>query len=398
MTASVKRLAIVVSHPIQYFVPLYQRLALRDDIAINVFYTWHAAQHPVEDRGFKQVIAWDIPLTAGYAFELVPNASHDPGTHHFFGLRNVGLVDRILAWRPDVALICGWAWRSHLQALYALRRRGICCLFRGDSHLLDAEQSGPRWRLKHELLRRVFSLPSGFLVVGSANRAYYERFGVDPAKFYPCPHSIDVGRFAEPASALEREACDWRRRLGIAPDRPVLLYAGKFELKKRPVELMRIVQALGAPGVVLILVGGGELQGEVDAIAASDPEHFRVLPFQNQSRMPVVYRLGDLCVLPSVYGETWGLAVNEALACGRPVLVSDRVGCAADLVDADCGGVFPWNDELAWKQMTDTMIGSKKALARMRVAAALRGARFDISVTEEALVDAIAEVCAECRR
>jgi glycosyltransferase involved in cell wall biosynthesis len=161
---------------------------------------------------------------------------------------------------------------------------------------------------------------------------------------------------------------------------------------------MRIVQGLDTPGVVLILVGGGELQDEIDAIAASDPERFRVLPFQNQSRMPVVYRLGDLCVLPSAHGETWGMAVNEALACGRPVLASDHVGGAADLVDADCGGVFPWKDRLAWRRMTDAMIGSKDALARMRVAAARRAARFDISVTEEALVDAIGEVWARCRR
>ena len=398
MTASIKRLAIVVSHPIQYFVPLYQRLAQRDDIALKVFYTWHAAQHPVEDPGFMRPIAWDIPLTAGYAFELVRNISDDPGTHHFFGLRNVGLVEHIMAWRPDVVLICGWAWWSHLQALYALRRCGICCLFRGDSHLLDAEQSGLRWRLKHEVLRRVFSLPSGFLVVGSANRAYYEGFGVDPAKLYPCPHSIDVGRFAEPAPALEQEAGDWRRSLGIAHDRPVLLYAGKFEPKKRPIELMRVVQGLDTLGVVLVLVGGGELQDEIDAIAARDPERFRVLPFQNQSRMPVVYRLGDLCVLPSAHGETWGMAVNEALACGRPVLVSDRVGCAADLVEADCGGVFPWDDELAWKRVTDTMVSNRDALARMRAAAARRAAGFDIPVTEEALVDAIAEVWARCRR
>lgn len=398
MTATVKRLAIVVSHPIQYFVPLYQRLAQRDDIAIKVFYTWHAARHPVEDHGFKQTVAWDVPLTEGYPFELIPNTSGDPGTHQFFGLRNPGLVDRVLAWRPDIALICGWAWWSHLQALHAVRRRGVRCLFRGDSHLLDAEPRGLRWRVKYELLRHVFSLPSGFLVVGAANRAYYERFGVAPAKLYPCPHSIDVARFAGPAAALEEEAADWRRRLGIAPDQPVLLYAGKFEPKKRPTELMRVVQKLDAPGVVLILVGGGVLQGDIDAIAASDPERFRVLPFQNQSRMPVVYRLGDLCVLPSAYGETWGMAVNEALACGRPVLVSDRVGCAADLVDADCGGVFPWNDELAWKQMTDVMIGGKESLARMRTAAARRAARFDISTTEEALVDAVAGISAECHR
>src|SRR6185436_7909182 len=105
---------------------------------------------------------------------------------------------------------------------------------------------------------------------------------------------------------------------GIDDDTRVILYAGKFERRKRPLELMRAAAALDASRVVLVLVGGGELQREVSALAQSDPRRFRVLPFQNQSRMPIVYRLGDLFVLPSAYGETWGLAVNEAIASGRP--------------------------------------------------------------------------------
>ena len=133
-----------------------------------------------------------------------------------------------------------------------------------------------------------------------------------------------------------------RRQLEISDDKCVLLFAGKFERKKQPVELMRAVQAVSNPNLVLIMVGSGELGAEVNAIAAADSARFRVLPFQNQTRMPVIYRLGDLYVLPSAFGETWGLAVNEALACGRPVLVSDRVGCAADVVDASCGRVFSW--------------------------------------------------------
>ena len=103
---------------------------------------------------------------------------------------------------------------------------------------------------------------------------------------------------------------------------------GKIRARQRPIELMRTVQLVLEPSCLLIMVGGGELSAEVNALAASDPTRFRVLPFQNQSRMPVVYRLGDLFILPSKFGETWGLAVNEALACGRPVLVSNHVGYA----------------------------------------------------------------------
>ena len=109
---------------------------------------------------------------------------------------------------------------------------------------------------------------------------------------------------------------------------------------------------------MLVLVGAGELHAEIDRIAAAHPQRFRVLPFQNQSRMPIVYRLGDLVVLFSGYGETWGLAVNEALACGRPVLVSDRVGCAADVVDRGCGRVIAWNDFAALERaVTELMNG-----------------------------------------
>jgi glycosyltransferase involved in cell wall biosynthesis len=385
----------VVSHPIQYFVPLYERLSRRDDVTIKIFYTWHAGSDAIEDRGFRQPVAWDIPLTQGYEFELVPNVSVDPGTHRFFGLRNPTLVDRVLAWRPHVVHITGWAWLSHLQALHAFHRAGVSILFRGDSHLLDSIPNGPSWWIKKALLTRIFSWPAGFLVVGSANQAYYQTFGVEPARLYPCPHSIDVRRFAEPVQIFEQEAARWRQELGISPGQTVLLYAGKFERKKRPVELMQAVQRLHNPHVVLVLAGGGELQDEIDAMAAVDPDRFRVLPFQNQSRMPVVYRLGDLFILPSAYGETWGLAVNEALACGRPVLVSDRVGCAADVVDPGCGSKFEWSDLTALENAVNELVGNAGKLSMMGRAAAERAWMFDITATEAALITAIEQVVAQ---
>src|SRR5262249_24595121 len=181
------RLAIIVSHPIQYYAPLYQRLALRDDLSIKVFFTWHAGQAPIKDRGFNISVAWDIPLTAGFEFELVPNVSSDPGTHHFLGLTNPSLVERVAAWRPAVVHITGWAWFSHFLALRVFNKKGIPTLFRGDSHLLDCRRRGPRWWIKRTLLRRVFSWPTGFLVVGEANRIYYRAFGVEPDRLYPCP-------------------------------------------------------------------------------------------------------------------------------------------------------------------------------------------------------------------
>src|SRR5262249_25214607 len=131
------RLAIVVSHPIQYYAPLYRLLAQRDDATVKVFFTWHAGQTAYEDFGFKVPVTWDVPVTQGYEFELVPNVSSEPGTHRFWGLNNPSLVHRVTAWRPDVVHITGWAWFSHLSAMRALHKQGVPVLFRGDSHLLD---------------------------------------------------------------------------------------------------------------------------------------------------------------------------------------------------------------------------------------------------------------------
>lgn len=395
MAKTKARLAIVVSHPIQYYAPLYQRLARRDDLELKVFFTWHAGQAAVQDHGFRRPVVWDIPLTEGYEFELVPNVSSDPGTHHFFGLRNPSLVKRVLAWRPDAVHITGWAWLSHLLALRSLSRQGVPTLFRGDSHLLDSSRNGPRWWSRRAVLERVFSWPAVFLYVGAANRAYYEAFGVGPDRLYPCPHSIDVARFAEPSDQFEREADQWRQQLGIRQGRPVLLFAGKFEKKKRPVELMRAVHALGDPNLVLVLIGGGELESEMNTLASAHPDRFRVLPFQNQSRMPIAYRLGDLLVLPSAFGETWGLAVSEAMACGRPVLVSDRVGCATDVVDASCGRVFPWGDITLMMQAVNEMTRDRATLSGLGRAASLRAWTFDVSRTEIALMDCLLKVCAK---
>ncbi len=387
----IRRLAFVVSHPIQYYAPLHRRLAAQPDLAVKVFFTWHGGKQAVHDPGFGQRVAWDIPLTEGYEHETVPNTARDPGTHHFWGLRNPELAARLLAWQPDAVHVTGYAYASHLRIMRWLPRHGIPVLFRGDSHLLDG-RSGWRWWLARTILRRVYSWPAAFLHVGQANRAYYRACGVPDARLFPCPHSIEVDRFAQPHEVLEAQARAWRQELGLAATTRVLLFVGKFEPKKCPLELMDACATWPAGDWRLLLVGDGELGDGVRRRAAAQPERFQVLPFQNQSRMPLVYRLGDVFVLPSAYQETWGLAVNEALACGRPALVSDRVGCAADVIQPGRNGaVFPTGDftalRAAWEQFRD-----RPPIAAAELQASAR--QFDIAITAETLTAALRQLTA----
>jgi glycosyltransferase involved in cell wall biosynthesis len=352
-----------------------------------VFFTWHAGADAVQDPGFGRPVAWDIPMTDGYDFELLPNSASDPGTHRFFGVRNPRIVERIAAWNPDAAHVTGFALASHLQAIVALPRRGVPVLFRGDSHLLE-QRAQPAWRVKRAARRLIFRRPSVFLHVGTHNRAYYRDAGVPETKLVFCPHSIDVRRFAEPNEVYEQQAAEWRREVGITSDKKVLLFAGKFERKKRPLELIDAFMSATAPDVVLLLVGDGELADAVRARMRAADGRISVLPFQNQSRMPVVLRMGDVVCLPSAYGETWGLAVNEALACGRPALVSSRVGCAPDLIRPGINGdVFAWDDWGDFEQkLRSTLRISSEA---ERTAIRCDAARFSTTAAAEALAGAL---------
>ncbi len=364
------RLAFIVSHPIQYYVPIYRDLAARGGVEVKVFYTWRDAQ-VARDQKFQREFAWDIPLTDGYDFEVVPNTAADPGTHHRGGLRNPELLRRVLDWLPDAVHLTGYNYHSHTRAMRAFGRAGVPVIFRGDSHLLDGRGPWWRWQIKRQVLRRVYRWPRAFAYVGQANRDYYRAFGVPEEKLFHVPHTIEVERFAEPDDAHEAAARAWRQELGIPEGRKVFLYAAKFESRKRPMELLEAFLGANLGGAMLLFAGSGELESALKAraLAGAGDKQVVFLPFQNQSTMPVVYRLGDCLVLPSGYAETWGLAVNEAQACGRPALVSDHVGCAKDIIKAGTHGLTfrtdDWEDfAVRARQMMATDWASRRNALR----------------------------------
>jgi glycosyltransferase involved in cell wall biosynthesis len=239
------------------------------------------------------------------------------------------------------------------------------------------------------LLKQVFRYPAAFLYVGSHNRNYYRACGVPERKLFYCPHSIDFERFAEPAEMLEAEARAWRHSLGIGDDQFVLLFAGKFQEQKQPVEMMQAVLAMECDRVVLVLIGDGPLETQMRGIESQAPGRFRFLPFQNQTRMPIAYRLGDAFVLASK-SETWGLGVNEAMACSRPALVSNRVGCAPDMVEPGVTGeVFESGNWTDFRQKLSSLAGlDQDRLCRMGTAAREQSSRFTPRATAEAIFNA----------
>ncbi len=394
MTTTAIRLAVVVSHPIQYYAPWFQALAREPDLRLKVFHLWDFGITSQRDPGFGLALQWDVPLLEGYESCLVANTSHDPGSHHFGGLQNPSLVSELLAWRPDALLLFGYAYRSHLQLLLDPRLARLPILFRGDSHLLCARRDW-RFALGQGLRRLLFRRFAAALAVGQANAHWLRQSGLPARRIVIGPHAVNNAWFQAQAPAAEEAAAQWRQQLGIPAQAPVVLFAGKFEAKKRPLDLLEAFAALHHPSAVLVLVGAGPLEAALKRRAACIGSGLVLVQgFQNQSAMPRTYALADLVVLPSHGpGETWGLCINEAMNLARPVIVSSHVGCGPDLViHGETGWLVPAGDRAALTACLAEALQDPERLKAMGQKARAHMDRFSYAHTTIGLKKALKQV------
>jgi glycosyltransferase involved in cell wall biosynthesis len=326
-----KKLAIVTTHPIQYYAPVFKLLAQQIDLM--VFYTWGESSISKYDPGFGKKIKWDIDLFDGYNYQWLINTAANPGTHHFNGIINPTLIAKINVWQPDTILVYGWAYNSHLSVMRYFKNR-IPVFFRGDSTLLD-EKPGLKNLFRWIYLKWVYKHVDFALYVGSNNKAYFKKYGLRDGQLIFAPHTVDNSRFE---IKKENAVTQLKRDLNFTEDDLIILFAGKLEEKKDPVLLLRSFINLHIPNTRLLFVGNGKLEQTLKLEALQYPTiHF--MDFQNQTIMPVIYQACDIFCLPSKGpGETWGLATNEAMACGKAILVSDKTGCAIDLVKPGING------------------------------------------------------------
>ena len=336
-----KKLAIITTHPIQYNAPLFKLISERNKIEIKVFYTWEQSKEKVYDEKFGQEIKWDIPLLKGYDYTFVKNTAKKPGSGYFLGVINPTLTKEIKDWQADEILIFGWNHQSHFKAMRYFKGK-IPIYFRGDSTLLD-EKPGIKTTLRRLWLKFVYRYIDYAYYVGFNNKAYYLKHGIKEKQLVFAPHAIHNNRFYDKDGSNAKKAKTWRKELGYSESDIVVLFVGKFEQKKNPLLLIELAKKLTKHQ--FLFVGNGELEN-IMKTQTRDLNNVQFLAFQNQSMMPVVYRLANVFVLPSKGpNETWGLAVNEAMACSLAILVSDKVGCAIDLVkNGKNGYVFKSND------------------------------------------------------
>ena len=341
-----KKLAIVTTHPIQYNAPWFRLLQETGKVELMVFYTWgQVATEQKFDPGFGKAVQWDIPLLEGYQFTFVENIATAPGSHHRKGIINPSLNKKIEEWKADAILVFGWNFVSHLKCIRYFHKN-IPVLFRGDSTLLD-ETKGMKAFIRRIILKWVYSKVDIALYVGTNNRKYFLAHGLKPMQLVFAPHAIDNRRFAVPGETYQQKALLLRRQIGIESADIVLLFVGKLEKKKNPFFLIELLKRHTNPRLKVVIVGNGDLEPALKKAATSD-KRVILMDFQNQQQMPVIYRVADLVFLPSTGpGETWGLVLNEAMACGKAIVASSKVGGAIDLIEEQNGLMLDFDDTTA---------------------------------------------------
>ena len=357
-----KRLAVITTHPIQYNAPLFALLKQRGNIQVKIFYTWgESVLKDKYDPGFNKNIEWDIPLLEGYDYVFVKNTSAEPGSHHFKGIDNPELVRGIEGWNADTVLVYGWAFKSHLKAIRYFNKK-IPVLFRGDSTLLGQKNIFKKMA-RTIFLKWVYSHVDKALYVGTHNRNYFLRSGLRESQLVFVPHAVDNDRFSGNDEKFSEAAAAWREKLNIAAEEIVFLFAAKLDDNKNAALLIESFAALEKQNIHLVIAGNGDKEKQLYS-AYEGYEHIHFLPFQNQSNMPVLYRVGDVFVIPS-RSETWGLSINEAMACSRVILASNACGAAVDLVkDGTNGYVFESGNASDLKDKMQKCISDKNELKK----------------------------------
>lgn len=366
------KLAVLNSHPIQYFAPLYRRLAKEETIDLTVYYCSRQGVEEYLDPGFGQTVKWDIPLLEGYRYKFLPNLRATDHLHRFAGLVNPGILGEIGGGRFDAVWLHGHRYVSDWLAVAAAQFARTPVFYRSESSpTYDAYVHRPFYvRLaKPPLLRFLFSRVSRFLAIGTLNRAYYQHYGVRPEKIFHVPYAVDNAYFESKSEAFRAKRNDFRSAIGIDPNDAVFLFAAKMIPGKSPLELLRAYQQLSdISQKALIMAGDGHLRSVAEEYARQNnlPKvHF--VGFVNQSELPKYYAMSDVFVRPDAIAKgDWGLTVNEAMASGLAVISANLIGAVPDLVrNGENGFAFQYGDTDDLSRAMRRMLKNPEACRKM---------------------------------
>ncbi|HEX4956227.1 MAG TPA: glycosyltransferase [Thermoanaerobaculia bacterium] len=363
------RIAFLVERPTQFEAPFFRFAAADAEHQLNVFFTAGAPAERVWDPELSREVDWGLDLVGGYESAVVPASG-----------AGAWLVERLEQGRFDLLIANGYTRRPYLAGLLAGWRAGVPVGLRIDSVDFAGERL-PR-RLGKRLLFSLFLKPAYrlFFAVGSLTRQYLESYGVPAERIALFPYAVDVDAFARGAREAAGGRSALRARWGLPETGAVVLALAKMNGREAPWDLVEAAALLGSAAPAMVLAGDGPERPALEAFCRERGlDKVRFPGYVPYAELPALYAAGDLFV-HAAREERWGVSVQEAMACGLPVVASSGVGAGWDLIrPGDNGDRYQEGDATALAGSLARGLG----LPRERVLAANREilARWDYAAS-----------------
>jgi len=336
------KLAALTSHPIQYQAPLFRKLEEHPDIDLTVYFCSDFGVGKEDyDSGFGKKIKWDIPLLDDYNFKFLPNLS-PAKTISFFRQINPSIIKELRDNHFDAIWVHGYASTTNWLSFAGAWMSKTPIIMRGESHLLNYR---PLWKraFKHMALTFLFKRVAAFLPIGTLNTEYYKYYGVPDEKMFLTPYGVDNDFFSKKYNELKPLRNQIKKKLGLQPEVPIILYASKMMPRKRAIDLLKAYEKIqNQINAAIVFVGDGAERPLLEAYQKDNAlKNIYFVGFKNQTELPEYFSIADIFVLPST-DEPWGLIINETMNFGLPIITTDQVGAAPDLVkDGENGFIYP---------------------------------------------------------
>lgn len=248
----------------------------------------------------------------------------------------------ILKNKYNVVHIAGWSEPTFLFAMFLSKIRSIPVSVESDTPI-PHETKRCKKIIKRIVYPPVFSLINIFLPGGTRQAKYIEYFGVDTKRIIPVQMTVDVDAIRKYVQALySHDRTRIRKLYNIEEEDIVYLFVGRLETHKGILNLIAVFEEIKDKNLKLLIVGDGSLRCSIETVVKTR-DNIRYAGRLSENSLIDTYYAADVLVLPSHF-EPWGLVVNEAMAVGKPVIVSDRVGCIDDLITDENGAIIKSDD------------------------------------------------------
>lgn len=321
-----RRLVIITEIISPYRIPLFNALARHPDIHLHVVFLAETDPGLRQWQVYKDEIQFSYQVLSSYRKRI---RGHN-------ALINRGVGRALSVAKPDAILCGGYNYLASWRALRWSRKRGVPFLLWSESNLQDMRAGSAFVEfLKRQFLHRC----SGFVVPGRSALEYLRAHGIEDRDIFTAVNAVDNDRFSQAAVRAREKAIRLRSELSL-PAR-YFLFVGRLVREKGIFELLAAYATLEEElreQIGLVFVGDGPSRRPLETEAASVARGvIKFVGFSHQEQLPAYYALAEMLVLPT-YTDTWGLVINEAMACGLPVILSEAAGCAADLVTHNWNG------------------------------------------------------------